>query len=57
MDQHLADLAETFDTSRKYHMKLNPAKCAVGVRSGKFFGYMVTEKGIVNPKKFELSKR
>ncbi|KAL0401893.1 UNVERIFIED_CONTAM: hypothetical protein Slati_4219200 [Sesamum latifolium] len=33
MDQHLADLAETFDTLRKYHIKLNPAKCAFGPRS------------------------
>ncbi|KAL0411422.1 UNVERIFIED_CONTAM: Retrovirus-related Pol polyprotein from transposon opus [Sesamum latifolium] len=45
-DQHLADLAETFS------MKLNPAKCAFGVRSGKFLGYLVKEKGIeVNPEK------
>ncbi|KAL0413658.1 UNVERIFIED_CONTAM: Retrovirus-related Pol polyprotein from transposon opus [Sesamum radiatum] len=51
-DQYLADLAETFNTLRKFHMKLNPAKCAFGVRSGKFLGYMVTEKGIeVNPEK------
>ncbi|KAL0457984.1 UNVERIFIED_CONTAM: hypothetical protein Slati_0425600 [Sesamum latifolium] len=50
-DQHLANLAETFNTLR-YHMKLNPAKCAFGVRSGKFLGYLVTEKGIeVNPEK------
>ncbi|KAL0456104.1 UNVERIFIED_CONTAM: hypothetical protein Slati_0949600 [Sesamum latifolium] len=52
MDQHLVDLAETFGTLRKYHMKLDPAKCAFGVRSGKSLGYMVMEKGIeVNPKK------
>ncbi|KAL0411264.1 UNVERIFIED_CONTAM: Retrovirus-related Pol polyprotein from transposon opus [Sesamum latifolium] len=51
-NQHLADLAVTFDTLRKYHMKLNPAKCAFSVRSGKFLGYLVTEKGIeVNPEK------
>lgn len=31
-------------------MKLNPAKCAFGVSSGKFLGYMVTQRGIeVNP--------
>ncbi|KAL0329213.1 UNVERIFIED_CONTAM: hypothetical protein Sradi_4908000 [Sesamum radiatum] len=46
MDQHLADLAETFDILRQYHMKLNPAKCTFGVRSGKFLRYMVTDKGI-----------
>ncbi|KAK4403136.1 hypothetical protein Sango_1054300 [Sesamum angolense] len=32
MDQHLANLAETFDTLRKYHMKFNPGKCAFEVR-------------------------
>ncbi|KAL0378898.1 UNVERIFIED_CONTAM: Retrovirus-related Pol polyprotein from transposon opus [Sesamum radiatum] len=52
IDELLADLAETFNTLRKYHMKLNPAKCAFGVNSGKFLGYLVTEKGIeVNPEK------
>ncbi|KAL0373553.1 UNVERIFIED_CONTAM: Retrovirus-related Pol polyprotein from transposon.6 [Sesamum radiatum] len=52
MDQHLADLAETFDTLRRFHMKLNSANCTFGVRSGKFLGYIVVEKGIeVNPEK------
>ncbi|KAL0316165.1 UNVERIFIED_CONTAM: hypothetical protein Sradi_5494700 [Sesamum radiatum] len=46
MDQHLVDLAEAFGTLRKFHMKLRPAKCAFGVRSGKFLGYMVKEKMI-----------
>ncbi|KAL0434487.1 UNVERIFIED_CONTAM: hypothetical protein Slati_2783000 [Sesamum latifolium] len=33
-------------------MKLNPAKCAFGLRSGKFLGYMIIQKGIeVNPDK------
>ncbi|KAL0378388.1 UNVERIFIED_CONTAM: hypothetical protein Sradi_3144300 [Sesamum radiatum] len=51
-DQHLTELVETFSTLRRYHMKFNPAKCAFGVRSGKFLGYLVTEKGIeVNPEK------
>ena len=27
-------------------MKLNPAKCAIGVKGGKFLGSMVTERGI-----------
>jgi len=35
-------------------MKLNPAKCAFGVSSGKFLGFMVSNKGIeVNPKKVQ----
>ena len=27
-DKHLDDLQETFDTLRRYNMKLNPSKCA-----------------------------
>ncbi|CAA0840081.1 Unknown protein, partial [Striga hermonthica] len=49
---HVSDLKETFMTLRKYEMKLNPAKCSFGVKSGKFLGYMVTRRGIeVNPEK------
>jgi hypothetical protein len=43
---HLADLKETFNTLRRYQMKLNPAKCAFGVSSGKFLGFMVSSRGI-----------
>ncbi|CAA0839165.1 Unknown protein, partial [Striga hermonthica] len=51
-DDHVGDLKETFETLRRYKMKLNPAKCKFGVKSGKFLGYMVTERGIeVNPEK------
>lgn len=49
---HRANLAETFETLRKYNMKLNPTKCAFGVRSDKFLGYMVIERGVkINTKK------
>ena len=41
-ENHLDDLKETFNTLRKYNMKLNPAKCAFGVSSGKFPGFMVS---------------
>src|SRR5215468_4314535 len=35
-------------------MKLNPEKCVFGVASGKFLGFMVTQRGIkVNPEKIE----
>ena len=44
--RHLDDLQETFDTFRQYHMKLNPSKCAFGVLSGKFLGFMVSHRGI-----------
>jgi hypothetical protein len=52
---HLADLEETFNTLRRYQMKLNPAKCAFGVSSGKFLGFMVSSRGIeANLEKFGL---
>ena len=44
--EHLNDLQETFDRLRQYNMKLNPSKCAFGVSSGKFLGFMVSHKGI-----------
>ena len=44
--QHLVDLQETFDTLRRYKMKLNLRKCAFGVASGKFLGFMVSQRGI-----------
>ena len=35
-------------------MKLNPNKCAFGVLSGKFLGFMVSHKGIeANPNKIQ----
>ena len=43
---HLDDLKETFNTLRKYNMKLNPAKCVFIVASGKFLGFMVSQRGI-----------
>ena len=35
-DGHLDDLRETFETLRKYQMKLNPSKCAFGVTQANF---------------------
>ena len=39
---HLDDLEETFTTLRQYQMKLNPSKCAFGIASRKFLGFMVS---------------
>ncbi|XP_059658426.1 uncharacterized protein LOC132304712 [Cornus florida] len=51
---HLVDLQETFQVLRKHQMKLNPSKCAFGVSSGKFLGYMVSRSGIeANPEKVQ----
>jgi hypothetical protein len=43
---HVEDLAEAFETLRRYQMKLNPQKCAFGADSGKFFRFMVSQRGI-----------
>ena len=48
---HIADLEETFGILRKYGMKLNTSKCAFGIESGKFLGYIVNHRGIeANPR-------
>ena len=53
-EKHLDDLQETFDTLKQYNMRLNPSKCAFGVSSGKFLGFMVLHRGIeANPDKIQ----
>ena len=50
MVDHINDLRETFTTLREHHMKLNPSKCTFGVSSGKFLGFIVSQRGIkANP--------
>jgi hypothetical protein len=41
----IEDLEETFTNLRKVNIKLNPAKCAFGVPSGKLFGFLVYHRG------------
>ena len=45
-NDHLDDLQETFDTLWSYNMKLNPSKCVFGVTTGKFLGFLVSQRGI-----------
>jgi hypothetical protein len=53
-ENHFEDLKETFETLRRYRMKLNPSKCVFGVSSRKFLGFMVSQRGIeVNPDKIK----
>ena len=45
---------ETFNTLKRYNMKLNLSKCIFGVSLGKFLGFMVSYKGIEeNPNKIQ----
>ena len=43
---HAEHLQEAFEHLRAYNMKLNPSKCAFGVNTGRFLGFMVTQRGI-----------
>jgi hypothetical protein len=44
--EHLADLQETLECTRKHGLKMNPNKCAFGVSAGQFLGFMVHEREI-----------
>jgi hypothetical protein len=48
----IEDLEETFANLRRVNIKLNPAKCAFGVPSGKLLGFLMSHCGIeANPDK------
>ena len=44
--EHLVDMRETLECTRKYGLKMNPNKYAFGVLVGQFLGFMVHERGI-----------
>ena len=46
VEEHLANLGETFSVLREHKLCLNIFKCSFGVSSGKFLGYMITHHGI-----------
>nr|XP_027075937.1 uncharacterized protein LOC113699791 [Coffea arabica] len=43
---HLEDLRQVFYQLRRYQLKINPLKCAFGVTSEKFLGFVVRHRGI-----------
>jgi hypothetical protein len=54
LENHIADLQETFANFRQAGLKLNPEKCVFGVKKGKFLGCLISTKGIeANPNKIE----
>ena len=46
VSEHVGDLGNIFEISRKHKLCLNASKCSFGVGSDKFLGYMVTHWGI-----------
>jgi hypothetical protein len=54
LENHIADLQETFANFRRVGLMLNPGKCVFGVKKGKFIGCPVSTRGIeANPSKIE----
>jgi hypothetical protein len=52
--EHMADLKLSLERMKKYGLRMNPLKCAFGVTSGRFLGFIVHEHDIqINPKKIE----
>ncbi|CAL2266546.1 unnamed protein product [Prunus armeniaca] len=45
-NRHLHNLSLMFDILKKYNTLLNPNKCVFGVSSGKFLGFMISQRGI-----------
>ena len=39
-------LEQVFERCRKYKLCMNPVKCAFGVSTGKFLGFLVHHRGI-----------
>ena len=53
-EKHLDDLQETFDTLKRFSMKLNPSKCGFRVLLENFLKFMVSHRGIKeNPEKIK----
>jgi hypothetical protein len=58
INSHLADLRLAFEKMCWCGLKMNPLKCAFGVSSRKFWGFIVHEKGVeIDPKKIESIKK
>jgi Tfp pilus assembly pilus retraction ATPase PilT len=45
-ENHLANLHQVLQRTRKHGLKLNPNKCAFGVTAGQFLDFMIHERGI-----------
>ena len=58
LSHHLADLRFALERMRRYGLKMNPLKCAFGVSTGKFLGFIINEKGIeIDLKRIEAMKK
>jgi len=44
--KYLLHLRRVFKRSKEYNLRMNPSKCAFGVSSRKFLGFLVHQRGI-----------
>jgi hypothetical protein len=53
-EEHVTDLKLSLERMKKYGRWMNPLKCAFGVTSGRFLGFIVHEHDIqIDPRKIE----
>ena len=45
-EEQLVNLRKLFEILWKKQLRLNPAKCTFGVKSGKLVGFVISQKGI-----------
>ena len=45
-EEHVQVLRKVFERCRAFKLRMNPLKCAFGVSSGKFLGFLVHSSGI-----------
>jgi hypothetical protein len=56
--EHMADLKLSLERMKKYRLRMNPLKCAFGVTSGRFLGFIVHEHDIqIDPRKIESIRK
>jgi hypothetical protein len=56
--EHMTDLKLSLERMKKHGLWMNPLKCAFGVTSGRFLGFIVHEHDIqIDPKKMESIRK
>ncbi|XP_073138879.1 uncharacterized protein [Henckelia pumila] len=45
-EDHVEHLRMSFERMRKHNLKLNPMKCAFGVKAGNFLGFLLHQRGV-----------
>jgi hypothetical protein len=46
VERHLGDVRQVLERTRRFRLKMNPKKCASGIPTGQFLGFLVHERGI-----------